>query len=69
MDSQTFLYRYRKKEVNVTLEFPESSDREAELEFFDRLKEIYLRSIRTIYVDNPVCSSLITKDREERKYE
>lgn len=46
MDSQTFLYRYRKKEVTVTLEFPEASDRKAEQEFVDRLKELYLKKLQ-----------------------
>lgn len=49
MLSQSFLYKYRNKNVQVTVEFPEQSDTNAEQEFIKRLKELYLKKIRFPY--------------------
>ena len=46
MQKETFL-TYQKKQVHVVLEFPEQSDKEAEEEFVSRLKEIYLRKVKS----------------------
>lgn len=45
MNSHSFMCKYKNQEINVTLEFPMQSDREAEQDFIGRLKEIYLRKI------------------------
>ena len=46
MQKETFL-TYQKKKVHVVLEFPEQSDKGAEEEFVSRLKEIYLRKVKS----------------------
>ncbi len=45
MSSHSFMCKYKNQKINVTLEFPMQSDREAEQDFTNRLKEIYLRKI------------------------
>lgn len=46
---------HKKSEVRISVEFPEQSDKHAEQEFIDRLKEIYLDALSS----NP------TNDTEE----
>ncbi len=46
MESQSFTYIARNKEVRVTLSFPIQPDKKAEQEFTDSLKEIYLNKIQ-----------------------
>lgn len=60
--------KYQNKQVQVTLEFPEQSDQQAEQEFIVRLKEIYLRKIENgaIQKENLALSSPTTKEKEDR---
>ena len=59
---------HRNKQIQVTLEFPEQSDPQAEQEFIVRLKEIYLRKIENgaIQKENLALSSTTTKEKEDR---
>ena len=41
-----FLCKHKNKEVKVTVEFPEQSDSQTDLEFTRRLKEIYLEKVK-----------------------
>lgn len=45
MEAQSFACTSGNKEVNVTLLFPTQSDKKAEQEFMNMLKEIYLYKI------------------------
>jgi len=46
MEAQSFACTSQNKEVNVTLLFPTQSDKKAEQEFMDMLKEIYLNKMK-----------------------
>lgn len=42
MRAQAFVFKHKGEEVNVTMEFPEQTDKTAEQEFISRLKAICL---------------------------
>lgn len=44
MISQSFVIKHKGEEVNVTMEFPEQTDKTAEQEFISRLKAICLEN-------------------------
>ncbi len=62
---------HRNKQIQVTLEFPEQSDRKAEHEFIARLKEIYLKKVenRAMQKEDFALPSPTTKEKEEKDNE
>jgi len=48
METMEFMVDYRKKEIKVTVEFPRNTVEQAEQEFISRLKEIYLKKIKVL---------------------
>lgn len=74
-----FSLSHQNKQVNVTLEFPESSDQKAEQELIGRLKAVYLKKIkrchdsrdsllsevRAMQKEDLALQSPTTKDKEE----
>lgn len=46
MESQKFEYDYQGKRVNIVIEYPISSDKKAELEFMELLKNIYMENLK-----------------------
>lgn len=46
MESQKAEYDYQGKRVNIVIEYPISSDKKAELEFMELLKNIYMENLK-----------------------
>ena len=46
MESQKSEYDYQGKRVNIVIEYPISSDKKAELEFMELLKNIYMENLK-----------------------
>lgn len=68
METMEFMVDYRKKEIKVTLEFPQNTDEQAEQEFISRLKEIYLRKIKFLSMQEKESAlhSKAKKKQEEK---
>ena len=50
METMEFMVDYRKKEIKVTLEFPEASNEKAAREFENCLKELYLKKVKVLSI-------------------
>lgn len=63
-----FTAPYKSKEVTVHLEFPEQQNEEAVLDFFGRLKEIYLKKIeiQSMQRENPALQCNTTREEEDK---
>lgn len=48
MENLEFMTAYRKKEVNVILEFPETSNSKEVKNFQNCLKELYLKKVKRL---------------------
>lgn len=62
---------YKNKEIKVAAEFPVQSDRKAEQEFIDRLKEIYLGKIdlESLQSEKETLPYHPARDKEEKCHE
>ncbi len=53
MFSQSFICKPQKKEIKVTVIFPEEQDAKTEQEFVGYLKELYLKKFKDNYPQSP----------------
>lgn len=68
METIEFMVDYRKKEIKVTLEFPKNTAEQAEQEFISRLKEIYLKKIKVLSMQEKESAlHSKAKDKQEEK--
>ena len=71
MDTISLECTYEKKTIKLHLEFPKQSDKNAEQEFIERLKEIYLKKLdlESVQSKNPEVQSQTTKEKGEKNHE